>query len=103
MVDVGNIEIRFNYNSPEEEDISRCLRTLYATREGSQPIDREFGLGWGFIDKPLPVAQQEFAFEVIRKTKKYEPRVKVEKVTYEFEGAGGKMKPVVHLSKGGEG
>lgn len=101
MVDTGNIELRFDYSSPEEEDISRCLRTLYATREGSQPLDRDFGLGWGVIDKPLPVTQQEFAFEVVRKTKKYEPRVKVEKVTYEFDGQEGKMKPVIHLGKGG--
>ena len=102
MFDVGNIELQFDYHSAEAEDISRCLRTLYATRAGSQPLDRDFGLDWGFIDKPLPTAQQEFAFEVIRKTKKYEPRVKVKEVTYELDGISGKMKPVISLTKGNE-
>lgn len=103
MFDAGDIDIRFDYDSPEAEDISRCLRTLYSTREGSQPLDRGFGLNWDFIDKPLPVAKQEFAFEVIRKTKEYEPRVKVKEVTYEFDGEDGKMKPVIRLTKGDAG
>lgn len=103
MFDAGDIELRFDYDAPEVGDISRCLRTLYATRAGSQPLDRGFGLDWGFIDKPLPVAQQEFAFEVIRKTREYEPRVKVEEVTYSFDGEEGRMKPVIRLGKGGIG
>lgn len=103
MIDVGSIELHFDYNSSDAEDISRCLRTLYATRAGSQPLNRDFGLDWGFIDKPLPVAQQEFALEVILKTKKYEPRVKVKEVTYKLDGTSGKMRPVISLTKGGMG
>lgn len=103
MIDTANVKIRFNYDSPEAEDILRCLETLYSTRQGSQPLDRNFGLNWGFIDKPLPVAQQEYAFEVIKKTKEYETRVKVQDVTYEFDEISGKMKPVITLTKGEEG
>lgn len=100
MVDVGEIRIQFDYSAPESEDILRCLKTLYATEEGSQPLDRGFGLNWGFIDKPMLVAQQEYAFEVIRKTKEYEPRVKVEEVTYELDSKSGRMNPVIRLGKG---
>lgn len=100
MIDTVNIKIRFDYDSPEAEDILRCLETLYSTRKGSQPLDRNFGLDWSFIDKPLPVAQQEYAFEVIKKTKEYEPRVKVKDVTYEFDKINGQMKPVITLTKG---
>lgn len=100
MIDAGNITIRFDYDSPEQEDISRCLRTLYATRKGSQPLDRNFGLDWSFIDKPLPVAQQEYAFEVIKKTREYEPRVKVKEVTYIYDENKGLMRPVINLIKG---
>lgn len=100
MIDAVNVKIRFDYDSPEAEDILRCLETLYSTRKGSQPLDRNFGLDWSFIDKPLPVAQQEYAFEVIKKTKEYEPRVKVQDVTYEFDEINGKMKPVITLEKG---
>lgn len=100
MFDARDVKIRFNYDAPEAEDILRCLETLYSTRKGSQPLDRNFGLDWGFIDKPLPVAQQEYAFEVIKKTREYEPRVRVREVTYEFDESNGKMKPVITLEKG---
>lgn len=103
MIDAGHIEIRFDYSSPEKEDIERCLRTLYSTREGSQPLDRNFGISWEFIDKPLLVAQQEYAFEVVKKTREYEKRVRVKEVTYEFDAESGKMKPVILLIKGEEG
>ena len=100
MFAAGNAEIRFDYDSPEREDIMRCLETLYATAAGSQPLDRDFGISWDFIDSPLPVAQQEYSFEVIRKTRMYEKRVKVKEVKFEFDGEGGEMRPVVILGKG---
>ena len=100
MFDARDVKIRFDYDEPEAEDILRCLKTLYSTRKGSQPLDRNFGLDWGFIDKPLPVAQQEYAFEVIKKTREYESRVRVKEVTYEFDESNGKMKPVITLEKG---
>lgn len=103
MIDVEQIEIRFDYHSPEAEDITRCLQTLYATREGSQPLDRKFGVSWDFIDKPLPVAKAEYAFEVIRKTREYESRVKVKEVTYEVVAKSGLLRPVILLVKGDEG
>ena len=40
MFEAVDVEIRFDYDSPEAEDIRRCLNTLYSTREGSQPLDR---------------------------------------------------------------
>lgn len=102
MIDIKNVKIRFDYNSPEAEDILRCLQTLYSTRKGSQPLDRNLGLDWSFIDKPLPVAQQEYAFEVIKQTRAYEPRVDVKEITYEFNELSGEMTPVITLTKGGE-
>lgn len=102
MFEARDVKIRFNYDSPETDDILRCLEMLYSTREGSQPLDRNFGLNWGFVDKPLPVAKQEYAFEVIKKTREYETRVKVQEVSYEFEESSGKMIPVVTLMKGEE-
>lgn len=102
MIDAGSIQIRFDYDSLEIESISRCLRTLYSTREGKQPLDRDFGLNWDFIDKPLPIAQNEFAFEVMKKTNKYEPRVKVKEATFEYDSQSGNMIPVITLIKGDE-
>ena len=100
MFEAQDIKIRFDYHSSDTEDILRCLKTLYSTRKGTQPLDRNFGLDWGFIDKPLPVAKQEYAFEVIKKTREYEKRVRVKEVNYEFNELSGKLTPVVILGKG---
>lgn len=102
MFEAKDVQIRFAYDSPEAEDILRCLNMLYATREGTQPLDRNFGLNWSFIDKPLLIAQQEYAFEVIKKTREYEPRVKVQDVSYKFDESSGKIMPVITLEKGND-
>lgn len=100
MIDTNNIRLRLDGDSEEIEDIRKNLSMLYATRAGSLPLNRDFGLEGDFISQPLPVAKSEFEFEVIRKTEIYEPRVRVEKVVYEYDSTNGAMKPIVYL-KGG--
>lgn len=98
--DTSGVKFEFDYSSPEIEQIKRCLRTLYATKEGEQPLDRNFGLKVDFVGDPMPVAKNKFALEVVRKTAQYEPRAQVKEVTYEEDGVGGILIPKVHLTKG---
>ena len=35
----------------EEKELVRTLNTLFATRAGSQPADREFGIAWECLDE----------------------------------------------------
>lgn len=102
MINTDNIKLKFDYSSPMIEDIKRCLSTLYSTREGSQPLDRNFGLNCSFVGKPIPVARNEFALEVVEKTEMYEPRAKVSDITYEYNENDGVMHPTIHLEKGDE-
>lgn len=83
----------------EAEDIRRCLTTLYSVREGEQPIDREFGLKQDFLDQPVPIAKNMLALEIIEKTRRYEKRVKVERVEYAV-GEAGQLIPVINLKRG---
>lgn len=104
-MNVEDVKILFDFTTDDEQkvdDIRRCLSMLYATRTGEQPLDREFGIDFSFLDKPLPVAKNLFAVEVVAKTQVYEPRVAVQAVTYEFEEQEGRMYPVIHLQKGDE-
>ena len=89
----------FAYQEAEKEDIIRCLKLLYSTIEGTMPMDRDFGLNSDFLGKPIPVAQNELALELVKKTNQYESRVSVEKVTY-HESEEGQIIPVIHLVKG---
>lgn len=102
MIDAGNAAIIIDgIPENEAEDIRRCLTTLYSVREGEQPLDREFGINQAFLDKPLNIASNMFALEVIEKTRQYEKRVSVQKVEYEFDELQGQMRPIIYL-KGSE-
>lgn len=89
------------YNWPEEgqggemnngvmtvDDICECLKVLYSTRAGELGLDRDFGISMDAIDKPLSVAKAMIAAEIVRKTKKYEPRVEVARVEWDDAKAG---------------
>lgn len=102
MIEVKKAILKFDYNSPNIENIRRNLGMLYATKSGSVPMDRDFGLECDFVSKPLPVAKSEFEFEVIKKTEIYEPGVRVERVEYIYDEINGMMQPVIYLKGAGE-
>ena len=98
---MGEITVEYGFNSEELEDIRRCVENLYATRTGSQPLDREFGIDYdGVVGMPLEVARNQLALEIMDKTARYEPRVAVESVDFVMNAVSGQMIPVVHLVKG---
>ncbi len=101
MIDINEAVIVLNdIKENEAEDIRRCLTTLYLIREGEQPLDRKLGLSQEFLDKSEPVARNLLALEIIEKTKRYEPRVVVEKVEYKTAEEG-TMIPVIYLKGSG--
>jgi phage baseplate assembly protein W len=82
MIDTSKIVIAFDYTGPEIEEIARNLNMLYETPVGTVPLDREFGLDTDFVGYPLDVAQNMISIEIVEKTETYEPRVKVQEVTF---------------------
>ena len=91
------MEVALNFlNQTEEmENIAECLQVLYSTPVGSVALDRDFGMDWSYLDLSLPAAKAQFESELIQKTRKYEPRVQVQEVQWEYDGLNGKMKPKV--------
>lgn len=80
----------------EELDIYNCLLTLYGSKEGEQALDREFGLNMECLSLPAEAAQAVLTAEIIRKTKKYEPRAEVLEVQYETSHSQqGRIRPKV--------
>ena len=99
MVDINKTVINFDYDAADIQDIRRCLVMLYSTREGEQPLDRSFGLNYQSVSQPLDVAKNTIALELIEKTERYEPRVKVQQVTFEYL-EDGILAPIIHLQRG---
>lgn len=83
-------------------DVLQSLSNLYSTRAGTQPLDREFGIKGDFVGETLPIYQNQYAVEIMKKTEKYEPRVYVSQVTFETD-VDGKITPIICLKKAREG
>ena len=74
--------------------LAQEIRTALATRKGSVPLDRDFGLSWELIDLPLPESRPEIG----RGLERCVPRIKVKSVTFRTDTSGaadGKLTPVV--------
>ncbi len=94
MAYIEAAKLSFEYLDEESvKEIRRNLETLLSTAEGTQPMDREFGLDCSFLDYPVSTAANMYALEVIKKVKKYVPQVGVKDVTYEY--ADGTIYPTI--------
>lgn len=69
----------------EQEELRRTLTTLFATRAGSQPGDRDFGIAWECLDEVPDVAENLFYLEALKKVETYESRVEIEDIVFEHE------------------
>lgn len=70
----------------ETEDIMECLHNLYSTPAGSIPGDRDFGLSWASVDMVPSELEPTYSLEIMEKTDRYEPRVKVMEITFDWTG-----------------
>lgn len=85
----------------EEEEILQNVRTILATRVGTVPLHRDFGLTWEHIDMPLLVSQSQMMVAIVDAITEFEPRAKVRSVTFdESDAVEGILKPVVTVSIG---
>lgn len=83
--------------SSELEEIIQNVRTIITTRNGSVPLDREFGIDTKVIDRPSTNVQGVLTVELMETVEKYEPRVKVKSVSYEGDGKEGSICPTVRV------
>jgi hypothetical protein len=79
------------------EELKRNLTTLFGTRAGTQPIDRELGISWECLDEPPDVVESLFYLEASKKTEWYEPRVFIEDIS--FEKREGVMIPHIYFKR----
>ena len=73
--------------------LAQEIRTALATRKGSVPLDRDFGLSW-----ELPESRPLLVAEIGRGLERCVPRIKVKSVAFKADTSGaadGKLTPVV--------
>lgn len=72
----------------------RRVAFLYSTPVGTVATDREFGINMDFLGRPAETAQALYVAEIVDKTAKFVPAVRVKSVTWNAD-ASGKAKPKV--------
>lgn len=72
------------------------IRTVLATRKGSVPLDRNFGLSWEYIDLPVTEALPYIVAEIGQQLEKFVPRIKVRDIAFSSDNpVEGQLKPIV--------
>jgi len=110
-----NIDVAFrvdsiNGNSPgdwfdfsaagnSELEILQCIHNLLNTPIGSVVLDRQIGIDYSFVDRPMPECMGKILAEIPGKIRSYEPRCTVTDVKFggsQAELEAGKL--ICHLT-----
>lgn len=67
--------------------ILQNIAIILATRQGTVPLYRGFGLPQKFVDKPIPVAKALLYAEVKEALEEYEPRAEIVGITFREDTA----------------
>lgn len=70
------------------EEVDCRLSLLLSTREGTMPLDREFGIAMDFLDLPPETAKSLYTAEVTKKVAKFIPGVRVKEIRWSNGEAG---------------
>ena len=65
------------------EEVAQNVRTICTTSKYSVPLDRLFGVNAVIVDRPTPRAIAEMQAELIQAIRKFEPRCRVKKVSFD--------------------
>lgn len=62
--------------------LAQEIRMVLATRKGSVPLDRDFGLSWDHVDRPMGEAMQYMVAEIGQQLERYVPRIRVRDISF---------------------
>jgi len=94
---VYDFKLEYTFAGNALAELDRQLALLLSTREGTMPLDREFGLNMDFVDMPPEAAKSLYTAEVTEKVSKFIPEVRVQEVTW-TGGNTGKLFPKVVIT-----
>ena len=99
---VYDFKLEYTFAGDYMAELDRQLALLLSTREGTMPLDREFGLNMDFVGSEMcirdRVAKSLYTAEVTEKVAKFIPTVRVQEVTWSSGGQGNLIAKVVITS-----
>ena len=90
-----DFQLEYTFADNAMARLDRQLALLLSTREGSMPLDREFGIKMDFLDRPPEVAKSLYTTEVTKKVAMFIPSVRVREVQWTRGEDGKQIKKVV--------
>ena len=78
-------------------EILEGLHFLCGTAEGTFPMNREFGINADIIDQPLPVVKQLLPIELKEKIERFEPRVEVSDISFDYDEDSMNLIPKIQI------
>lgn len=79
-------------------EIFQNIKSIVLTAIWSVPLDREFGMDYSMVDKPMVVAEAMLSQEVAMKIALYEPRAVFTSIEFARDELNGRLSPNVHIS-----
>lgn len=80
--------MKFNFISENESEeinnIIDCLQNILAIPEGSIPLNRGLGLKWSSLSTVPEDLENDYATDLMEKVEKWEPRIEVVAVEFEY-------------------
>ena len=76
-------------------EVMQNVRTVLTTPKGTQPLDREFGISFDFLDSPVLQTRAKAEQECFMAIKKYESRAVLKEIRWNADIHSGKFWPAV--------
>jgi hypothetical protein len=87
-----------DFGATGKHEIFQNIKFIVLTEYFSVPLDREFGMDYSMVDKPMRVAEAIFAQEVAMKISLYEPRAQFREINYKEDMLSGKLAPSIRIA-----
>lgn len=92
-----DFQMELAFSGDKLAELDRSLALLLSTREGTLPLDREFGINMDFLDLPPETAKSLYVAEITKKVAKFIPSVRVQEVRWSV-GVDGQLKSRVVIT-----
>lgn len=96
-LDIFDYKLEYTFSDNWRARLDRQLALLLSTQVGTMPLDREFGINMDFVDLPPETAKSLYTAEVTEKIPQFIPAVRVQEVTWTWNG-NGKLSPKVVIT-----
>ena len=94
-VTLDSMPSQITFGAKDVLEVIQNVRTILTTRKGTQPLDRDFGISFDFLDSPVLKTRALAEQECFMALRKYEPRAVLKQVRWETDLLLGKFWPEV--------